>query len=246
MSSKFSPMMMALAAVMFLLLAGPVAAQDAPAPDPVNLAGRLLGFTGEPDIPMPSPLYEVGDQAQFWVSKAGQDQPVQITAELAGASTTAYIWVEAGTAYDADRMGTMAGQLEVLYDTFRIRDNYGRVNAVPQSPSDLNGLDLFSMPDVDNDPHLYIVYVNDLAGNRTTLYNPANSLATSYVPGGFSSEHEMVLVNMSSFPATVPLDDPAYVNILARQFYALVGYYNNPAQTAWLREAAGWNMLLQI
>jgi hypothetical protein len=246
MSFKSTPALFALLAVMFVLLAAPVSAQDAPAPDRVNLAARLLGFSGEPAIPLPSPVYEPGDKLQFWVSKAGQDTPIQITAELAGASQTAYVWVEEGTAYDADKMGTLAGQLNAMYDIFRIRDNYGAVNTIPQSPADMNNLDILPMPDVDNDPHLYILYARDLAGNRTTFFNPANSLETSYVPGGYTNEHEMVLVNMSSFPATVPLDDPAYINILARQFYATIAYFNNPEQTAWLREATAWDMLLQI
>jgi hypothetical protein len=245
MSYKFPLVTIGLLMVCGVLMTAPVSAQDAPAPDPVDLASRLLGFTGEPAIPMPSPVYKVGDKTQFWVSKAGIDTPVQITAELAGASTTAYVWVEEGTAYDADKMAALTAQLDVLFDIFRIPSNYGAVNTIPRSPADLNSLSILPMPDVDNDPHLYILYANDLAGNRTTIFDPTNSVETSYAPGRFSNEHEMVLVNMTSFPG-VPLDNPAYVNVLARQFYAAVAYYNNPTQPAWLREAASWEMLLQI
>ena len=246
MSFKSRAPIVMLMSVLLMLLAAPTAAQDAPAPDPVNLAARLLGFSGEPAIPMPSPLYKVGDKLQFWVNRAGQDTPVQITAELAGDSRTAYVWVEQGTTYDPARMATMAGQLDVIYDIFRIKSNYGVVSTIPQSPSDLDNLPVFSMPDVDNDPHLYILYANDLAGNRVTIFDPANSLETSFVPGGYSNLHEIVLVNMSSFPATIPLDDPAYINVIARQFYAAVAYYNNPGQTAWLGAATAFHMLLQI
>lgn len=245
MSLKSPLVTIGLLMVCIMLLAAPVSAQDAPAPDPVDLATRLLGFSGEPAIPMPSPIYKVGDKVQFWVSKAGIDTPVQITAELAGESATAYVWVEEGTVYDAARMGTLAGQLDQLFDIFRIPANYGRLTVVPQSPSELSSLSVLTMPDVDNDPHLYILYATELAGNRTTIFDPTNSVETSYAPGGFSNEHEMVLVNMTSFPGR-ELDDPAYLNVLAQQFYAAVAYYNNPSQAAWLRDASSWNMFLQI
>ena len=101
MSFKSRAAILVLMSAFILLLTAPISAQDAPAPDPLNLAARLLGFSGEPDIPMPSPVYKVGDKLQFWVNKAGQDTPVQITAELAGDSQTAYVWVEQGTSYDA-------------------------------------------------------------------------------------------------------------------------------------------------
>ncbi|MEO8607245.1 MAG: PDZ domain-containing protein [Chloroflexota bacterium] len=246
MSFKSRAAILVFMSVLLLRVAAPIAAQDAPAPDPLNLAARLLGFSGDPAIPMPSPIYKVGDKLQFWVNKAGQEMPVQITAELAGDSATAYVWVEDGTSYDPAKMGTLASQLDVIYNIFRIQSNYGRVSTIPQAPSDLDNLSVFAMPDVDNDPHIYILYASNLAGNRVTIFDPANSLEADYVPGGFTNEHEMVLVNMSSFPNTVPLDDPAYVNIITRQFYAAVAYYNNPAQTAWLGQATSFNMLLQI
>jgi len=240
MSLKFYCGMLALLA---LALAAPVAAQDAP--DPVDLATRLLGYDGEPAIPDPSPIYEVGDTTSFWVSKAGQDTPVQITAELAGVGTNTYVWVEEGISYDQSNMGQLAGQIGVFYDIMRVRNNYGVVNLIPEAPSDLEGLSTLHMPDVDNDPRLYILYSSDLSGNRATLYNPVNSLENKLVPGGYSNQHEMVVVNTSNFPG-IALDNGAYINVVARQLYAALAYYNNPAQPAWLREATSWNMLLQI
>jgi len=231
--------------ILVLFLAAPIHAQDVGAPDPLDLATRLLGYNGETTIPEPSPIYEVGDTLQFWVSKAGADEPVQITAELAGVSVDTYVWVEQETAYDRGDMGQFAGQLGTLYGILRVRDNYGRVNTVPETPAELESIPTLRMPDVDNDPRLYILYARDLTGSRSTVFNPVNSLEQSLVPGGYSNQHEMLVVNMSNFPG-VALDDPAYINILVRQMYAMLAFYNNPAQALWLQEATSWDMLLQI
>lgn len=228
-----------------LMVAMPVYAQDG-TPDPVDLATRLLDFDGLPAIPDPSPIYKVGDTAQFWVSKAGQDAPVQITAELAGAGADTYVWVEQGTAYDRTKMGEFAAEMSAIYGILRVRDNYGVVNTVPESPAQLEMIPALRMPDVDNDPHLYIVYANNLRDNRTAVYNPANSLESNLVPGGISNQHEMVLVNMTNFPPDVELNNAAYTNLLARQMYAMLAYYNNPSQPLWLQGATAWDTLLQM
>jgi hypothetical protein len=55
----------------------------------------------------------------------------------------------------------------------------------------------------------------------------------------------MVLVNMTNFPG-VELDAMPYTNILARQLYAMLAYYNNPSQPLWLQGATAWDTLLQI
>lgn len=244
MSFKFRSVLSMSIGFILLLLAAPVYAQDG-APDPVDLATRLLGYNGEVSIPEPSPIYKPGDTLQFWVSKAGNDEPVQITAELAGVGVNTYVWVEQGTAYDATKMGEFAGQLAAIYGILRVKSNYGVVNTVPETPADLERIPTLQMPDVDNDPHLYILYATNLTDNRTSVYNPVNSLENSLVSSDYSNQHEMVTVNTSNFPG-VELDAPAYTNILARQFYAMLAYYNNPAQPLWLQGATAWDTLLQI
>jgi hypothetical protein len=248
MSSRFlsvSRWFKSLILLLLTLVVLPAHAQDNGAPNPSDLATRLLGYQGEPAIPAPSPVYTLGDTLQFWVSKAGHDTPVQITAELAAAGTTAYVWVEQGITYDKSKIGDLAARLGLLFDILRVRSNYGSVTTVPQSPTDLASMPTLQMPDVDNDPHLYILYASDLSGNPTSFYDPANSLETSMVSGGYTNQHELVVVNTSNFPG-IPLNDPAYISVLARQFYAALAYYNNPAQSAWLREATSWDMFLQI
>jgi hypothetical protein len=229
-----------------LLLALPLRAQDnardETARNPVALAARLLGANGEPSVPLPSPVYKPGDTAEFWVSKTGGDRPVKITAELAAATRDLYVWVEKGAAYDRQNMSQFAAQLDISLILLRVQQNYGRLDVVPRSAAEVSGLDLMYLPDVDNDEHISILYVKDMAGNAITLYNPNNSLPVDQAPGGYSSEREVVLVNLSAFPNAQP-SDGAYLSLLIRQFYQMVALYNRPAQPPWLRDSLSWYML---
>jgi hypothetical protein len=231
---------------LLLLLALPLRAQDTipdeTRRDPAALAARLLGANGEPSIPLPSPAYKPGDTAEFWVSKTGSDKPVKITAELAAASRDLYLWVEKGTTFNRQNMGQFAAQLDLILVLLRVQQNYGRLDVVPQSPADVSSLDLMYLPDVDNDEHVSILYVKDLAGNAITFYNPNNSLPVDQAPGGYSSEREVILVNASAFPNAQP-SDSAYLALLIRQFFQVVALYDRPDQPPWLRDALSWYML---
>lgn len=230
---------------MALLLNAPLAAQDASTQrDPAALAQRLLGWNGSPTIPEPTPIYRVGEQTQFWVSKAGQDTPVQITATLAAAAPELYLWVENGLGYDPEKMGEVAAQLEFAVALFRIDGNQGDFQVVPQSRAELLSLDMLPMLDVDNDPHLFVLFARDLNTSRNSVYNPANSAPTQWVAGGYTNQHEMLVINTSASPG-LALDDPAYTSIVAREFYKVLTAHNYPGQAAWLREALSWYMLLQ-
>ncbi len=218
-------------------------AQDSNIPDPVDLATRLLGFTGEQSIPLPSPVYAAGDTEDFWVSKADHDTPVQVSATLAGIGQDIYIWVENGITYNPDTMQQLADLLAQLWAIYRIRDNYPQVTVIPQTFDDLKLMSLYQLPDVDNDPHLYILYTSDLIGNLPAFYNPVNSLTPELVPGAYTNQHEMIYVNTSSLPGT-ELTDAAFVSVLARAFYTMLTDYNNPGQATWLADAFSWYMLL--
>jgi hypothetical protein len=221
----------------------PVHAQENLAPDRVDLAQRLLGLSGDPTIPPPSPAYEVGDTALFWVSKVGHDEPVQVNARLAALGVDIYIWVEEGIAYDRVTLRQMAGQLGQMMAILRVQANYPQVSLVPTAPDQFGVLPAFDLPDMDNDSHLYVLYTSDLADGQNAFYNPVNSLSPELVPGGYSNQHEMVFVNTSNFPDT-PLSASIYFGILTRAFYEMVVGYNNPGQAAWLSDALAWYMLL--
>ncbi|NWG15316.1 MAG: immune inhibitor A [Chloroflexi bacterium] len=227
------------------LLAAPARAQDESVRDPLTLAQQLLGFSGDVPVPPPLPLYRPGDTETFWVSKAGQDYPTQISAGLAAAAPGIYLWVEQGLAYDADAMQELAANLNGLLALLQIRDNYGQIRVVPDTLAAFNARSRFMLPDVDNDPHLSILYAAGLRDPRNAYFNPNDSLVAELAPGGYSNQRELIVVNTSAAPG-VPLHADVYAGILARQFYHMLAHYNRPTLAAWLDNALGWYMLRQL
>lgn len=232
-------------AALALIASADAHAQDTAQRDPADLARRLLGYTGEPAIPPPSPAYRLGDTLDFWVTRAGGDRPALITAELAAATPTLYVWVERGLDYDADALTQFASQFSRLVNLLRVRDNALSVRRQVQALADLEGLMTWPLPDVDNDPHLYVLFAADLREARSPFYHPNHSLPAPLVPGGYTNQHETLTVNVSALPG-IPLGDPTYLNLLGRAFFWMQAAHANPAQPVWLTEALSWYTLLQI
>src|SRR6185369_13728364 len=176
----------------FLVLAGlmalPVGAQDIgptqPTRDTTSLARRLLGFSASFAIPPPSPAYRKGDRLQFWVSKQNAQTPTQVNATLLAASDNIYLWVEDGVSYAGADMDKAATTLDQFYMAIRLRDNYRSSIVVPGLGSLTDSTSLLNVPDVDNDPHLYILYAADLATNQDVIISPNDSLPVELTPGG--------------------------------------------------------------
>jgi hypothetical protein len=216
-----------LCAIYIVVSSLPAAAQDTTARDPHDLAKRLLGVTTPYDIPDPTPVYKPGATLAFWVNKKDHEAPTQITAVLAGASDNIYLWVEQGLTYDAGQMKQMAAGLGQLLAQMLSTGYLGH----------LQGLDTqLTLPDVDNDPHLYILFVSDLNDGRDSYYNAMNSVPADYTPGKYSNQHEIVFVNISKYP-TVEFTNGLYYYLLAQAFYQLIANSHTPDQALWLKQA---------
>ncbi|MDX2161814.1 MAG: PDZ domain-containing protein [bacterium] len=221
---------------LFMLNIVPAGAQSETVPyDPAALAARFRGYTGLPDIPPVTPLYRPGDSETFFVSKAGSPIPVPVRAVLAGSAGSLYLWVEEGMTFNGLALQTRAQNLGSFYDLLRLRGNY-------TEPTYVFGFGYFSsptgdlsIPDVDNDPHVFVIYMRDGLENRS-VYVPAHSLPPDYAPAGVTHGHETILINTSALPG-VPLDDGIYATDVVRSLYELVMFQNNPSQPRWLREA---------
>jgi hypothetical protein len=224
--------------IMLLLLALPAQAQDADTTrDPLSLAKRLLGYTGELAIPPLTPLYQTGDTAEFWVSKANADTPVQISARLVGATPRVYVWLEEGLSADGSAMQTVAQQIHQTFLTIRLEAVYGNPTIIPEIGEVTDPTSLLAMPDVDHDPHLFVIYATDL-GEESFIYNTNNQILAEMAPGGYSNQHEMIVINTSVL-GDAPPDNLAYMTILAQAIYEMLSYYHTPQQDQWLREANG-------
>ncbi len=225
--------------ISLLLLSIPTSAQELDTVrDPWSLAQRLLKFEGDYAIPPLTPRYEPGDTNAFWVRKAGEDTPTQVTATLMAASPNLYLWAEDGLFFNEENMAGVAQQLENTFRILRLRSNYGDLTVIPEfGPTNQDPTNLFELPDVDNDQHLFILYAQDL-GTAAVIYNFNDGLPAQLVPGGYSNQHEIITVNTSVLPET-PLDNGAYLALLTQGLYEFIAQTHTPDQDQWLREAAG-------
>lgn len=208
--------------------------------DPIALAERYRGYTPPPPLPELTPIYEPGDSRTFEIGKVGQSEPTEITAQLVARGQAIYIWVEDGVTASTGNMRSLAGQIQGYYLGLQAAANY-------EGPVQFPGFDpvpdtnaLVPVPDVDSDPHLYVVYTTDLSDDRDGIYNPLDS--TPSVVTQYSNEHEIIAVNTTPF-ANMSLDDGLYASAIARAIYKMVMSENNPTQDAWLADALNWRML---
>jgi hypothetical protein len=224
--------------IVLLLLTLPVHAQETDTTrDPQSLAQRLLGYDGHVAIPSLTPVYETGDTAEFWVSKANADEPTQISARLVAVTPRVYLWVEEGQEADGEAMQAVAQQIDQILLTLRLEAVYGNPTIIPDVGEIADPTSLLAMPDVDHDPHLFVLYATDL-GDELFIYNFNDELPAEIAPGGYSNQHELIVINTSVL-VDAPPDNPAYVTILAQAMYEMLSYYHTPQQDQWLRKANG-------
>ncbi|MFN8562634.1 MAG: hypothetical protein U0703_13690 [Anaerolineae bacterium] len=227
--------------LLFLCAPASLAQDDALQRNPQALAERYLGYQGDLLIPPLTPQYQVGDEAQFWVGKAGSDTPARVNATLAAVTRDVYLWIEDGVTPSGNLTQT-ALQLNAVMFTFLQHDNYRQPVSAPGIGSLTDQTDLLPIPDVDNDPHLYILYASDLNEDRSAVVNPIDSLPVEFAP--YSNQHEMLYVNTSPYSG-IPLDDPLYLTMLARGIYHWIMTFNAPGQAAWLTGDHGVDPALQ-
>ncbi|MCA9909964.1 MAG: immune inhibitor A, partial [Anaerolineae bacterium] len=226
------------AIVFVLLLIGlPAAAQEtseAPAHDPLVLARRFLGFQREFAFGLPALDVEIGEHAQFWVSKRGADTPQQITATLVGRAADVEFWVEEDILYNETEMMALAQAFEGVFTSLRLRSLYGGPQIQLEEGETRLAEDFMPVPDVGGVDRLTVLYARDLAQESVTLYNPVNSIPAALVVGGYSNEREMLLVDTTLFPE-VPLTNGLYTSNLIRTYYDAIAEYNDPTQAEWLQ-----------
>lgn len=213
-----------------------------PERDPAALAASLRGYAGDPPILDVTPRYEPGDTLEFWVGKTSSPTPTRIEARLIGQSGRAYVWVDRALTLEAQDPDGAARVIGQLYTLFRLRSTY-RAITIPDVGMIQDSTDQLPVADVDNDPHLYVVFTAGLADDRDVLVNPVDSLPAEYAPSGISNQRETMFVNALE---GVPLNDEAYLGAIARGMYALVMQTNNPNGAAWLDETLKWTLLFQV
>ncbi len=235
MTTARRPLRGSLAFLLLLLCVWPTAAQEAGARDPLELAQRLGGLEGAVPLPPLTPIYEAGARETFYVSRPEASEPQSVTATLVAATNTLYLWVEEGLAYDAQGLGEMAVGLEPLLLTQRLRTVHGDPTLLPGFGAIGEPFSLLSLPDVDNDPHLFLLFVNGSAIEAAALPQ-ADLLPVTLAPGGFSNQHEILLLDATAL-GSEPLHSPAWVTLITAAHFEFLSQTHAPQQSLWLRRA---------
>jgi hypothetical protein len=231
--------MLLIALLLWIGMSRPAAAQnttDAPPRDPLALAQRLNGYEQPFAFPEITPTYSVGDEAEFWVPRTGADAPVRVTATLAGAAAAAYVWVEDGidAGANADEVNALAQQYSAIFQQLRLRSVYGSEQIQLEAGEAPLPEDLVTIPNVDDDEHIHVLYTRDVRDERTAFYSPINSTTAALLPGGYSNQRELIYVDTGPF-AEVPITDAVYINATMQAYLSLVMRAHNPAQAPWLQ-----------
>jgi len=206
--------------------------------NPQDLAVRFLGYDAAFAVPLPTPLYEVGDMATFWVNKQDADEPVQITAELAASAPNTYLWVEEGLEFDSDAMQLIANGTDQLQMFYRFNTPFGDFPfGTPTPLPRRDPATMLPLSDIDGDPHLYILYAHNLDSSTNVIINPVDALPQAFAPGGFSNQHEMIVINTDAFPPAAALHDDAYIAVIPGAIFDFIANDTTPEIDLWLRAA---------
>lgn len=224
--------------LLLAILALPVRSQEETTRDPRALAERLLGFNAEYAFPPPPPAYSTGDTEEFWVTKAEDDHPTKIEATLVAVTRNLYVWVEDGLSFDSDKMAQVAQDLDSTFITLRARAVYGEPTIIPNVGVVPDSTSLIPMPDVDHDPHVFVLYASDL-GSQAVITNPNDEMPAVLAPGGYSNQRELLVINTSVLP-DAPLDNQTFTTLAAAGFYEFLAQSNVPDQAEWLKEGLGF------
>ena len=243
--------------LLMLLATSTVAAQTsetAPTRDPLALGRRYLDYTQQFAFPPPTPLYEVGDTAEYWVPRRDTDAPEQAAFTLVSAAPGVYVWVEEGVqvngSLDRSDEDTEAAldQLAQIYagifQALRQRSTFGDQMIPLEEGETLLPEDYLAVPNVDNNNNWFVLYTRELPDERTAFYNPTDSLAAGLVLDGRTNQRETILVNTSFF-TTASIDDAIYTSAVTRAYLDMVAQFNYPDQADWLQGAMA-ELILQI
>jgi len=186
---------------------------EIPVNDPLDLAERLLGIADIPETVEPSGPYAVGDRQSFWVSNTATNETFRVTAVLGAVVDTAYFWIEEGIDYQESDLTRLS-------------------NAFNDEIYPLNQAFFGSewSPGIDGDPHLYILYANNLGGSTAAYFSSIDSVNPQAHP--YSNAHEMFMINADS----VTLGEEYTYGVLAHEFQHMIHWNNDRNEDSWLNE----------
>jgi immune inhibitor A len=181
-----------------------------------NLAELACSFKDVCNIPPtmlpPAQPFSIGAQQSFWVLNDDTTTTFQVHATLRYITPHSYFWVADGVQYNQS-------EIKTFMDTFE--------NKIYLTDRAFFGSEW--TPGVDDDPHIYVFYTNEL-GKTTGGYFSSND---EYPPqiSEYSNAHEMFYISSSQ-----PLSDPYTFGGLAHEFQHMIHWYQDRNEMVFLNE----------
>lgn len=191
-------------------------AEIVPNNDAYELACRLKNVCDAPHtLPGPAAPYKVGDRRKFWVLNSDTIDFFQVDTTLRYITPHSYFWAQDGVdARDKDIADLMNAFEDKIY------------------PTDRRFFGSEWTPGVDNDPHIYILYVGNVGASTGGYYSTPdeyNPLVRKY-----SNGHELFVFNADGNSLT---DEYTY-GTLAHEFQHMIHWASDRNETTWLNEGA--------
>ncbi|HEY9528248.1 MAG TPA: hypothetical protein VIR02_14230, partial [Anaerolineales bacterium] len=182
-----------------------------PENDPYELACRLQALCNVPTV-VQAKAYQVGDKETFWVSNSDTAEHRQGSFTLLYATPHSYFWTEDGV--DANQRDVKA-----LMDTFEEKIY----------PTDREFFGSEANPGVDGDPHIYVLYANDLGSNIGGYFSSSDS----YNPlvKKYSNAHETYVLSSNQ-----PIDEEYAYGTLAHEFVHMIQDASDRNDVSWINE----------
>jgi immune inhibitor A len=165
-----------------------------------------------PTLAPPARPLNTGAQQSFWILNDDTNTTFQVHATLRYITPHSYFWVTDGVPYNQS-------EIQTFMDTFEDKIY----------PTDRAFFGSEWTPGVDDDPHIYVLYTNEL-GSTTGGYFNSND---EYPPqiSEYSNAHEMFYISTSE-----PLSDPYTFGGLAHEFQHMIHWYQDRNESVFLNE----------
>lgn len=187
-----------------------------PANDPRELAMRLKHTGPVPEVIASAPAnYKVGQELSFNASNTDTNAAFQVKAKLIYETTNAYFFAQ-----DSINLDTRA--VKSMVDTFQ--------NKI--YPTDRSFFGSEWTPGVDDDPHLYILYVGGLGSSVAGYYSSVDEY--SHLANPTSNEKEMFYVNADN---QTP-GEPYLLTVLAHEFQHMIHWAHDRNEEPWMNEGS--------
>ena len=179
--------------------------------DPYDLACRLQKKCNVPRT-LQGKSYQVGDRETFWIMNADTGEHHQYNFSLLYVTPHTYFWVQ-------DGIEVNQGDMRALMDTFEEKIY----------PTDRKFFGSESIPGVDNDPHIFVLYASDLGSNVGGSISSIDPFSPDI--NAYSNAHETYVLSN-----TTDLSDEYAYGTLAHEFVHMIQFSTDRNDASWMVE----------